>query len=98
VEAEDGDQAWSLLREHRPALAILDVAMPGRTALELTRAIRAEPDLRAMRVIILTASAGAATRAALAEAGADHFLTKRFSPLELATLIGEVLGGTTEAA
>jgi CheY-like chemotaxis protein len=98
IEAVDGDQAWTLLREHRPTLAILDVAMPGRTGLELMRAIRADPDLRATRVIILTASAGAATREALAEAGADHFLTKPFSPLELSALVSEVLGGKSEAA
>jgi CheY-like chemotaxis protein len=91
VEATDGDEAWALLRRHRPAVALLDVSMPGRTGIELVRAIRADPDLAATRVILLTAKAQPADRAAGLAAGADHYLTKPFSPLELLTVVETAL-------
>ncbi len=91
LEAEDGDEAWELLLQYRPAVALLDVAMPGRTGLELTRAIRAHRELAATRVILLTAKAQAADLRAGREAGADHYLTKPFSPLELLTLLERTL-------
>lgn len=83
VEAADGDEAWELLLRERPRVAILDVQMPGRTGLELTRAIRASAALRDTRVILLTSKAQQADIQAGLEAGADLYLTKPFSPLEL---------------
>ena len=91
LEAEDGDAAWDLLLQYRPAVALLDVAMPGRSGLDLTRAIRAQPELAATHVILLTAKAQAADLRAGREAGADHYLTKPFSPLELLTLLERTL-------
>ncbi len=91
VEAEDGDEAWRLLKQHRPTLALLDVSMPGRTGLELTRAIRADPDLAGTRVVLLTAKAQQADIEAGIAAGADMYLTKPFSPLELLDVIDKML-------
>jgi CheY-like chemotaxis protein len=54
IEAEDGEEAWSLLLANRPHLAILDVSMPGRTGLQLAHDISAEPLLQATRVVLLT--------------------------------------------
>jgi CheY-like chemotaxis protein len=83
VEAADGEEALALLREHRPALAILDVRMPLRTGLEVTRAVKDDPALSGTYVILLTANAQATDVAAGKEAGADAYLTKPFSPLQL---------------
>ena len=91
VEAADGDEAWDLLRQHHPAVALLDVSMPGRTGIELVRSIRADPGLAATRIILLTAKAQPSDRAAGLAAGADHYLTKPFSPLELLTVVERVL-------
>src|SRR5438067_11379747 len=44
LEAADGDEAWRLLQEHRPAVVLLDVKLPGRDGLELTRAIKRDLD------------------------------------------------------
>ncbi len=71
LEAADGDEAWALLQQHRPAVALLDVQMPGRTGLELTRAIKADPDLGRTFVVLLTAKAQSGDIAAGREAGAD---------------------------
>ena len=92
LEAEDGDQAWDLLREHLPAVAVLDIAMPGRSGLDLARAIRAEPALAGMKIILLTAFSGEEDRKAGLRAGADYYLAKPFSPLELVTLVEEAIG------
>jgi CheY-like chemotaxis protein len=91
LEAEDGDEAWALIQQHRPALVILDVKMPGRDGLELTRAIKATPDLAGTHVILLTAFGQDADVQAGQEAGADLFLTKPFSPLQLLTAVERAL-------
>jgi CheY-like chemotaxis protein len=84
----DGDQAWTLLQQHRPSVALLDIQMPGMSGLELTRAMRAQPALfSGTRIILLTSKAQAADVEAGLVAGADHYLTKPFSPLELMGVI-----------
>ncbi len=91
VEAADGDQAWQLIQEHQPAVALLDVQMPGRTGVELTRAIKSDPSLTSTRVILLSAKAQATDVAAGLTAGADHYLTKPFSPPELLAILEQAL-------
>ena len=83
LEAADGDSAWTLLQAGHPQVAVLDVIMPHRDGLELTRAIRADPALAATRVILLTGAGEPATIARGRAAGADRVITKPFSPREL---------------
>jgi CheY-like chemotaxis protein len=91
IEAIDGDDAWTLIRRHRPQVVLLDVQMPGRTGLDLARAIRADPELRHMCVILLTSKAQEADVQAGLAAGADRYLTKPFSPLELLRVVEHAL-------
>ncbi len=91
IEATDGNEAWSLIQEHRPSLVLLDVRMPGRTGLEILRAIKAEPNLVATKVILLTASAQESEINAGLVAGADFYLTKPFSPRDLLSKVDEAL-------
>ena len=91
IKAADGDEAWSLLQEHHPDVAILDVQMPGKTGLELTRRIKSDPSLKEIMVILLTSKAQEADIQAGLSAGADHYLTKPFSPLELLTAVERAL-------
>lgn len=91
VEASDGDEAWSVIQEHRPAVVLLDVHMPGRSGLEILRAIRSDPNLEATRVILLTASAQESEISAGLAAGADSYLTKPFSPADLLSRLDEML-------
>ena len=92
VEAADGDEAWALIQQHHPTVALLDVQMPGRTGLELAQAIKGEPTLASTQVILLTSKAQQADIAAGLAAGADLYLTKPFSPLELMTVVEQALG------
>ncbi len=91
VEACDGNEAWSLIQEQRPSLVLLDVRMPGRTGLDILRAIRSDPNLAGTKVILLTASALASDMTAGLAAGADFYLTKPFSPRELLSRLDEAL-------
>ncbi len=91
VEAVDGDEAWGLIRQHRPSVVLLDVQMPGRTGLDLTRAIREDPELARTCVILLTSKAQQADIQAGLAAGADRYLTKPFSPLELLRVVEQAV-------
>jgi CheY-like chemotaxis protein len=92
LEASDGDQAWSMIQEHKPSVVLLDVQMPGRSGLEVLAMVRGDPNLAATRVIMLTAKALKADIEVGITAGADLYLTKPFSPLDLLTRVDEALG------
>jgi DNA-binding response OmpR family regulator len=92
VEAETGEDARSLLESGEPpALVVLDVMLPGIDGLELCRWIRATS---AVPVILLTARGDEADRIVGLELGADDYVTKPFSPRELAVRVRNVLRRT----
>jgi CheY-like chemotaxis protein len=91
VEASDGDEAWDLIKMHRPAAVLLDVRMPGRSGIEVLRSIKDDPDLASTKVILLTASAMQSDINAGLIAGADFYLTKPFSPRDLLSRLDEAL-------
>ena len=88
VEAGDGDSARELLERELPNLVVLDVMLPGTDGLSLCRWIRARSDLP---VILLTARGEEADRIVGLELGADDYVTKPFSPRELAARVRTVL-------
>ncbi|MHA7124953.1 response regulator transcription factor [Janibacter indicus] len=83
VPVADGDEALHAIGEHRPDLAVLDVMMPGRSGLDVLRAIRDDGELARTKVILLTARAREVDVDAGFSTGADDYLTKPFSPREL---------------
>lgn len=91
AEAEDGDQSLELARSVRPDLVVLDMMMPGRSGLEVLHELRADPALAQTPVVMLTARARPADRDAATAAGADRYLAKPFSPLELITVVEDLL-------
>ncbi len=88
LEAEDGEIARALLERDQPDLVVLDVMLPGMDGLELCRWIRARSELP---VILLTARGEEADRIVGLELGADDYVTKPFSPRELAARVRTVL-------
>jgi len=89
LTAENGDAARGLIEGDSPSLVVLDVMLPGETdGLALCRWIRATSDLP---VILLTARGDEADRIVGLELGADDYVTKPFSPRELATRVKTVL-------
>ena len=88
LEAGDGERARELIEAGDLSLVVLDVMLPGQDGLELCRWIRSRSDLP---VIMLTARGEEADRIVGLELGADDYVTKPFSPRELATRVRAVL-------
>ena len=88
LEAGDGDTARAIIETENPDLVVLDLMLPGTDGLALCRWIRAGSDLP---VIMLTALGEAADRIVGLELGADDYVTKPFSPRELAIRVRNVL-------
>ena len=89
-EASDGEEAVQVARRDSPRLVFLDIDMPRLDGIEACRQMRADPAMRGAQIVMLTASAGDSARSRAAEAGADRFLTKPFSPLDLLRLVDDL--------
>jgi two-component system, OmpR family, phosphate regulon response regulator PhoB len=94
-EATTGDEAREILEAETPQLVVLDVMIPGTDGLELCRWIRARSDLP---VIMLTARGDETDRIVGLELGADDYVTKPFSPRELAVRVRTVLRRSSAVA
>ena len=86
-EACDGVEALELARSVTPRLVFLDVDMPRLDGISACRELRAAPETTAATIVMLTAAHGDDVERRAEEAGADLFLTKPFSPLELLRLV-----------
>jgi len=83
-EAADGQSALDAIAVLKPDLVLLDVMMPGTVdGLEVCRRIRAAPELHGVRLMLLSARGQASDRETGLQAGADSYLVKPFSPLQL---------------
>jgi two-component system, OmpR family, alkaline phosphatase synthesis response regulator PhoP len=91
VEAVDGAEAWTMIKAEKPSLVLLDLQMPGRTGLEVLALVKGDPELAGTRVILLTSKAQESDVEKGLIAGADFYLTKPFSPLDLLTRVEEAL-------
>ena len=93
----DGSAAVDACRAQPPDLAVLDIMMPGLTGLEAVREIRANPRLAGIPVILLTARAQQSDVETGFDSGADDYITKPFSPRDLATRVEALLSRTGRA-
>jgi response regulator RpfG family c-di-GMP phosphodiesterase len=91
-EAESAAAAEQRIAHMRPDVIVLDVVMPGVDGLTLCRKLKSDPATRAIPVVLLTGSEGG-TRVASDAAGADAFVRKPFSPLELLAVVERLAGG-----
>ncbi len=83
IPARNGTEALEVARNKRPDVAVLDWMMPELTGPEVIEAIRADPDISHMPVMLLTARVQESDVVKGFESGADDYLTKPFSPQEL---------------
>jgi CheY-like chemotaxis protein len=87
VEAANGDRALELVASAHPAVVVLDIMMPGINGVEVCRRV----DHSRVKVIVLTARDDPVLEEECKEAGADAFLTKPFSSIELLDLVDELV-------
>ncbi|AKF09868.1 ATP-binding protein [Sandaracinus amylolyticus] len=83
VAVANGQLAYEVIRELKPDVVVSDVMMPVMDGFELVRRLKADPALATIPVVLLTARAGAEAAADGLDRGADDYLSKPFSPLDL---------------
>ena len=86
-EAEDGLEALAVAHRERPAIVFLDVDMPRLDGISTCRELRQAAATRETTIVMLTAAHGDGVEKDAEDAGADLFLTKPFSPLDLLRLV-----------
>jgi len=91
-ESASAEEAAAAIARTRPEVVVLDVQMPGMSGLEFCRRLKDDPATRDIGIVLLTGSEGGTSIAAM-ECGADAFLLKPFSPLELLAIVERLAGG-----
>src|SRR5438034_7998345 len=94
IAACDGAEGLAKARAEQPALIVLDVMLPEMSGLEICRTLKSEPATAPIPVILLTAKGEEIDRVVGLELGADDYVTKPFSPRELALRVKSVLRRT----
>jgi len=84
--AADGAEGLEAASRDRPDVVLLDVMMPGMDGFEVCRRLKAAPD--APKVVMVTAKTSTDDERRGRDAGADDYLRKPFSPLELLRAVG----------
>ena len=91
LRAASAEEAEAAIRAELPDVLVLDWMLPGESGLALARRLRGDARTRDLPILMLTARAMEADKLTGLEAGADDFITKPFSPKELAARIKAVL-------
>jgi len=87
----DGEEALDKIRRSEYDLVILDYMMPKYSGLDVIRQVRQWPERKNVKILMLSAKSQNADRERTSAAGANDFMSKPFSPLELSRKIGEML-------
>ena len=98
LTARDGSMALQKARNELPALIVLDLMLPGLDGTEVCRQLKADPKTATIPIIMLTAKAEEVDRIVGLELGADDYVTKPFSPRELALRVKTILRRTAGLA
>jgi CheY-like chemotaxis protein len=91
--ASDGVEGLEVARARRPDLVVSDLAMPGLDGIELLKAIKADPELRSIPVVMISASTERHRLEGALDLGATAYFVKPFSPSELRASLERILGG-----
>src|SRR5215469_2454685 len=91
LEAEDGQQGIALAAAQRPDLILMDIQLPLVDGYEATRRLKADPELRAIPIIVVTSQGLSDGEDKARAAGCDSYITKPYSPRQLFAMINEQL-------
>jgi len=89
--AYDGETALHIIRSDRPDLVVLDLMLPDRDGLDITRIVRGDPSLAATPIVMLTARVEGEDRVQGLDLGADDYIPKPFNPHEVVARVRAVL-------
>lgn len=89
--ASDGQAALAAVAAEQPDLMLLDVMMPRKNGYEVCQAVRANPEWKGIRIIMLTAKGREVEREKGMALGADDYITKPFSTQEVVDRVRELL-------
>jgi two-component system, OmpR family, alkaline phosphatase synthesis response regulator PhoP len=90
--AKDGAETLKKVKEVRPDILFLDVMMPEINGYDVCRTIKNDPEIKQTYVIMLTAKGQVAEQERGKEVGADEYIVKPFSPMEILAKIKNILG------
>lgn len=90
LEADDGNSALATLRSTRVDFVVTDWNMPGMTGIDLLRAIRADPALKSLPVLMVTAENSREQIIAAAQAGVNGYIVKPFTAVTLKEKIDRI--------
>ncbi|AGW13925.1 putative response regulator receiver protein [Megalodesulfovibrio gigas DSM 1382 = ATCC 19364] len=96
--ARDGQEGLELIRRERPRLVFLDVMMPRMNGYQVCERVKGDPDLRGVCIVMLSAKGQEVDRIKGEAVGADLYMTKPFSPMELLATARRLLGLARAAA
>ena len=91
LQTKDGLDAMRIAREHRPDLILMDIQLPIMDGYEATRRIKANPEFKAIPIIVVTSYALSGDEGKAREAGCDAYVTKPYSPRALLAKIREYM-------
>ena len=91
ISAATGEQGLQMARTEKPSLILLDVMLPKVSGLDICREIRADPEIAAIPILMLTAKATETDKVVGLEVGADDYVIKPFSPRELTARVKALL-------
>jgi two-component system, OmpR family, alkaline phosphatase synthesis response regulator PhoP len=91
LTAYDGEDAMRVIRVERPDLVVLDLMLPKKDGIEVTRWLRADKELAATPILMLTARVEDADKIHGLDLGADDYLTKPFNPREVVARVHAIL-------
>ena len=95
--AGDGEEALEKIAEDPPQLIFLDVMMPKKNGYEVLETLRSIPEYKNIYVIILSAKGSDLDRTKALSAGANEFISKPFSPIEVVSRVRNILKSLTPA-
>jgi two-component system cell cycle response regulator DivK len=87
IKTRDGRQAFDIVRDQRPDLVIMDIQLPEISGLDITRKLKADPDLRAIPVVAVTAFAMRGDEQRIRAEGCEAYLSK---PISVQTFLDTV--------
>ena len=89
--AHDGAEGIEVARSSKPDVIVSDIMMPHTSGLELLSTLKADPDTKAIPIILLSAKAQTSDLKSGMDAGADDYVTKPFEPLDLVERVNALL-------